>query len=137
MAESVIIEEALAALQQRLHALAEPAAVAMKTTGSLMHHLDSALVPVVLVSRALAIGAIPFSLATKTSDIRKRDEEITKGLDYEVGTIGADIVMLQEDIKMVRDEAKGGLKKRGTACPSEGGLGQGGECLQCHGEQKS
>ena len=33
MAESVIIEEALAALQQRLHALAEPAAVAMKTTG--------------------------------------------------------------------------------------------------------
>ena len=33
MAESVIIEEALAALQQRLHALAEPAAVAMKATG--------------------------------------------------------------------------------------------------------
>ena len=62
---------------------------------SLMHHLDSALVPVVLVSfppknilsktlqafpsafyvkvsRALAIGAIPFSPATKTSDVRKR-----------------------------------------------------------------
>ena len=33
MAESVIIEEALAALQKRLHALAEPAAVAMKATG--------------------------------------------------------------------------------------------------------
>ena len=33
MAESMIIEEALAALQQRLHALAEPAAVAMKATG--------------------------------------------------------------------------------------------------------
>ena len=114
---------------------------------SLMHHLDSALVPVVLVSsplknilsktlqafpsacyvkvsRALAIGAIPFSPATKTSDVRKRfdtilnlailaysdnlilltfhrEEEIAKGLEYEVGTIGTDIVMLQEDIKMV------------------------------------
>ena len=30
-----------------------------------------------------------------------REEEIAKGLEYEVGTIGTDIVMLQEDIKMV------------------------------------
>jgi len=117
MAESMIIEEALAALQQRLHALAEPAAVAMKATGSLMHHLDSALVPVVLVSRALAIGAVLFSPATKTSDMRKREEEIAKGLEYEVGTIGTDIVMLQEDIKLLRDEAKGVLKKEGQLVP--------------------
>jgi len=117
MAESVIIEEALAALQQRLHALAEPAAVAMKATGTLMHHLDSALVPVVLVSRALAIGAVPFSPAAKTSDIRTREEEVAKGLEYEVGTIGADIVMLQEDIKMLREGAKAQMKKGGRLIP--------------------
>ena len=33
-----------------------------------------------------------------------REEEVAKGLEYEVGTIGADIVMLQEDIKMVQRE---------------------------------
>merc|ERR1711974_309143 len=68
-------------------------------------------------SRALAIGAVPFSPATKTSDIRKREEKMAKGLEYEVGTIGTDIVMLQEDIKMVRDAAKADFKKGGRLVP--------------------
>ena len=84
------------------------------------------------VSRALAIGAVPFGPAAKTSDIRKRssvlrdpkgvhfsnssivqtlnfpkknrEEEMAMGLEYEVGTIGTDIIMLQEDIKMVSQQ---------------------------------
>jgi len=35
------------------------------------------------------------------------------GLEYEVGTIGTDIIMLQEDIKMLRDAAKEQMKKGG------------------------
>ena len=32
---------------------------------------------------------------------KNREEEMAMGLEYEVGTIGTDIIMLQEDIKMV------------------------------------
>ena len=35
------------------------------------------------------------------ADLKNREEEMAMGLEYEVGTIGTDIIMLQEDIKMV------------------------------------
>jgi len=101
MGEQQVLEEAQAELNKRMKALADPAALAMKATRSLLPHLDISPVFGVLLTRALSLGSL-----TLGSISYANSQEKTQQLGKEVAALASDMLLLEEELVTLRKAGK-------------------------------